>query len=206
MKKIFIIGDAGSVHLKKWTDAFLQDFKVYIFTFSSKNITNVPENNVFFYKSILPRKLWFVFSIFSFLKCIRELNPDLLHAHYASSYGFLGSLASKRKKVLSIWGSDLNLCDKSFLRRIIMRWTLMNYDVVNCASDALKRKAETIYSGVEYQVFQYGIDVDIPIKTSIYNNSKPVFILNRGLSSLYRVDYVIDEFKKFFFPGREWGS
>ncbi|ODS09949.1 glycosyltransferase [Vibrio scophthalmi] len=201
MKKLLIIGDAGSIHLKKWTDDFLQSFDVYVFTFSSENKTNVPDSKVFYYKSIFTRKVWFITAIFSLLRVVKVIKPDLIHVHYASSYGFLGSFTSHGKKVLSIWGSDLNFCDKSFFRRVLMRWTLMNYDVVNCASQALRRKAEKICSDADYQVFQYGIDVNIPTKTEVYNSERPVFILNRGLSSLYRVDYVIDEFKHFIEHG-----
>ncbi len=36
---------------------------------------------------------------------LEQADPDLVHAHYASSYGFLGALANRHPYVVSVWGS-----------------------------------------------------------------------------------------------------
>ena len=55
-----------------------------------------------------------------FKKTIKDFKPNILHAHYASSYGILGYLIKFKPFILSVWGSDIyhfpnkNLLTSSF--------------------------------------------------------------------------------------------
>ena len=39
-------------------------------------------------------------------RLLERFSPDIVHAHYASSYGTLGRLCRFHPYVLSVWGSD----------------------------------------------------------------------------------------------------
>ena len=52
-------------------------------------------------------KIIYLKSFFDLKKFINRVQPDLLHAHYASSYGFLGLLTGFKPFILSVWGSDI---------------------------------------------------------------------------------------------------
>jgi len=40
-------------------------------------------------------------------RLLGRIKPDIVHAHYATGYGLLGSLAASSPYVLSVWGSDI---------------------------------------------------------------------------------------------------
>lgn len=203
MKKLLVLGDLGSVHLRKWTESMHDEYEVFAFTFAENNTTGITKGNVFFYRGWGHPKLWCVTAILSLLRFYRDISPDVVHVHYASSYGLLGSFLKTKSKVLSVWGSDVNYCKHSVLRRVLMRYTLASYPVVNCASQALSHNSQCLCSLPQYEVFQYGIDTSIAVKPDhiVGTNPVPVFILNRGFLDIYRADYVIREFDKFIGQG-----
>ncbi|MBS3168427.1 glycosyltransferase [Candidatus Woesearchaeota archaeon] len=52
----------------------------------------------------------FAFSPLSILKVrkiIEKEKPDIIHAHYSLHAGLIASLATKRRFILSCWGSDI---------------------------------------------------------------------------------------------------
>src|SRR3989442_2272695 len=42
-----------------------------------------------------------------FYRELTRINPDVVHAHYVSDYGFLAALSGRHPLVVSAWGSDL---------------------------------------------------------------------------------------------------
>src|SRR5712691_7415597 len=42
-----------------------------------------------------------------FYRELDRINPDLVHAHYVSDYGFLAALSRRRPLIVSAWGSDV---------------------------------------------------------------------------------------------------
>ncbi|MUK39974.1 glycosyltransferase [Aliivibrio fischeri] len=199
--KLLVLGDLASVHMKRWTDYLGCDYEIYGFTFAETNVTSIPKSNVLFYSSNFHKKTWCITAVRQLLKFFRDVKPDVVHVHYASSYGLLASFLKTNKKVLSAWGSDVNYCQNSFLRRILMRYTLASYPVVNCASKALAARAVAISSHPRYEVFQYGIDINISVKRGQEKVSNPTFIINRGFLDIYRVDYVVREFDQYLSNG-----
>ncbi|WP_159739444.1 glycosyltransferase [Vibrio atypicus] len=199
--KILILGDLASIHTRRWTDCLGDGYEVFGFTFAETNCTTIPDSNVFFYQSSFHKKTWCVTAVRQLLTFFRDVKPDIVHVHYASSYGLLASFLNTEKKVLSVWGSDVNYCQRSLLRRTLMRYTLSSYPVVNCASKALATRAEAISTHPYYEVFQYGIDTAIPVKSSEYEVLNPIFIINRGFLNIYRVDYVVREFDQYLTDG-----
>ena len=204
MKKLLVLGDLSSIHLKKWTETLHDDYEIFGFTFSDRNITTIKNDNIIFYKGWGHKKTWCISAVFSLQRFFRDVLPDVVHVHYASSYGLLGAFLRTHGKVLSVWGSDVNYCQHSWLRRVLMSWTLKSYPVVNCASNALKVRAEQLCNSPEYAVFQYGIDVNIPSRDLLSLTEKvdsPTFLINRGFLDIYRVDFVITEFDRYLSEG-----
>lgn len=199
--KLLVLGDLASVHMKRWTDCLEQEYEVFGFTFAETNVTSIPDSNTFFYSSVFHKKAWCIAAIRQLLKFFRDVQPDVVHVHYASSYGLLASFLKTDKKVLSAWGSDINYCENSTLRRLLMRYTLASYSVVNCASQALAIKAEAISTYPRYEVFQYGIDTSVPVKPLCEHADDPIFIINRGFLDIYCVDYVVREFDRYLSNG-----
>jgi glycosyltransferase involved in cell wall biosynthesis len=91
---------------------------------------------------------------------IRSFRPDILHAHYASSYGLLGALSGFRPYVVSVWGSDVyDFPRRSPLHRLALRYSLSRADRILSTSDAMARETRK-YSGKPIEVTPFGIDLE----------------------------------------------
>ena len=40
-------------------------------------------------------------------RMVRDIKPDIVHAHYAGAYGVLGALSNFQPFVVTAWGSDI---------------------------------------------------------------------------------------------------
>src|SRR5690606_14490213 len=93
-------------------------------------------------------------------RIIREFKPDILHAHYASSYGLIGALSSFHPFVLSVWGADIyNFPHISPLHNAIIRYNIRKADMILSTSKIMK--TETMkYTPKEIVVTPFGIDIE----------------------------------------------
>ena len=84
-----------------------------------------------------------------YLTCIRRLQrlalafrADIVHAHYASSYGVLSGLARLRPRVVSVWGADVyKTPERSFMHRRVISWALNSADLVLSTSWTMRAHA-----------------------------------------------------------------
>lgn len=91
---------------------------------------------------------------------IRSFRPDVLHAHYASSYGLLGALTGFHPYVISVWGSDVyDFPRKSPLHRLVLRYSLSRADRILSTSRAMAGETGN-YTGKPIEVTPFGIDLD----------------------------------------------
>ena len=118
--KILIVADGGNIHTKRWAAA-LADAGVETVVFS----LTPAETGFYSGKGVILH----VFDLFSYKqggkkpflkaiarhsKAVRELKrlikkekPDIVHAHYATSYGLVAALAGFHPLIISVWGSDV---------------------------------------------------------------------------------------------------
>ncbi|HMT90525.1 MAG TPA: glycosyltransferase, partial [Dermatophilaceae bacterium] len=93
------------------------------------------------------------------LRSIRQLQPDIVHAHYGGGYGLLGALCHGRSQfVLSLWGSDLLVSPRrSRLRAALLRWMTRRADAI-CVNSAYLKEQATAYTNKRVHVTYFGVD------------------------------------------------
>ena len=94
---------------------------------------------------------------------VRSITPDILHAHYAGSYGLLGLISGWRPFVLTAWGSDILFAGRDFIKSALIRRVLSRADLITCDAlhmieamvrlDAARRTIRLVYFGVEAERF-----------------------------------------------------
>jgi glycosyltransferase involved in cell wall biosynthesis len=93
---------------------------------------------------------------------LRDLQPDILHAHYINECGWLGALSGFHPFVLTAWGSDVYVApQRSQLARILTPWSVRRADYVTADSqDQIKRlramgarQADMVTMGVDLDEF-----------------------------------------------------
>ena len=101
-KRILFLADINSVHTERWVKSLTQrGFSIYLFSLTAPKSNWVKDCINFEFKSfnvdqgtVEASSRFGKFSYFKARKEAKEyfnsVKPDLVHAHYASSYGIMG--------------------------------------------------------------------------------------------------------------------
>lgn len=196
MAKLCILANAASSHTEKWAlELARRGWDIDIITFLPATIPNVRVHVVpsFFSKKadVILRQRWIT-------RKVEELKPDLVHAHYASSFGFLGALADKHPLIISAWGSDIfSFPRKSFLHRALLKWALKQADVL-CSTSRIMAEEMKYYlePGRKIEVIPFGVDVErfAPPPKESREDTPVVFGVAKYLQPVYGLDILIKAF------------
>ncbi len=130
-----------------------------------------------------------LFTALKILRIICRVKPDVLHAHFVTTWGFWGALCGFHPYVLTAWGSDiLRRPKESKLLRWRANFALTRADQITCDAEhmvenlvehgAVRAKVRLINFGVDIQQFhpdqrdekfreKLGIEPDAPIIISL---------------------------------------
>jgi glycosyltransferase involved in cell wall biosynthesis len=202
MKKILLLADANSNHTRKWA-IILQSQGNEITIFSLYPILDSwnKENNIsvtsFFRSSKISRwkKLFYIFAIYRIYTLISRVKPQIINAHYASSYGLLGALQMRNNLYLNFWGSDVFIFPKkNFLNLLILKWIIKRSTKV-FSSSAIMTKEISLYTTKSVETINFGIDTQIykPKADKIIDASQTIKIaIIKSLEPIYRIDLAIN--------------
>jgi glycosyltransferase involved in cell wall biosynthesis len=94
-------------------------------------------------------------------KRIKAFKPEILHAHFASSYGLLGALSGFHPLIISVWGYDVfSFPNISSLHKKILEYNFSKADQILSTSHIMANEAEK-YTSKEIVVTPFGIDLDV---------------------------------------------
>jgi len=202
MKKILLLADANSNHTRKWASILqLQGHQISIFSLYPILDSWNKENNIsvtsFFRRSIISRwkKPLYIFAVFKIARIISHLKPQIINAHYASSYGLLGSFVTKNNFYLNFWGSDVFVFPKKNLfNRLILKWIIKRSTKV-FSSSLIMTNEISLYSSKSVETINFGIDTQIyvPKSIKIIDASQTLKIgIIKSLEPIYRIDLAIN--------------
>lgn len=145
-----------------------------------------------------PAKLGYLRLIPAARTTIRRLRPDLVHAHYATSYGLLALASGVRPLVVTAHGSDVLLGRRNPAYRTVLRRVLGSAALVTVPSDEMRDAVHEL-AGRDLRVatLQYGIDVARLGRLAddtrrIRENGPLELVVARPLRRLYRHDVLLD--------------
>jgi glycosyltransferase involved in cell wall biosynthesis len=93
---------------------------------------------------------------------VRAFRPDVLHAHYATSYGLIGALLAWHPYVISSWGSDVTGGRAHTpLGAALLRFAYSRADAA-CATSSFLAEATRpfVRAGAEITITPFGVDLD----------------------------------------------
>jgi L-malate glycosyltransferase len=208
-KHILFLGDAASAHMERWAFGMRsQGFEVSIFSLRPaaslalyKNAgirifnpeLNLQQNR--FWSSLLS-KMVYIKALPALKRTIKELNPDIVHAHYASSYGLLGALCGFHPFCISVWGSDvLSFPLINILTKKILQFNFRKADRILVTSKELFQ-ATSLYTKKVPEIIAFGIEPDMYQLTSNKNENAVVFGSAKALAPVYGHDTALNAFAK----------
>lgn len=203
--RVLLLADVASGHTEKWALGLArQGIEVGIFSLNKTQfnwMANEPNVRVLFelkerhVANGISSKLTYFTYIPKLKKIIADFKPDIIHAHYASSYGLLGALCRFHPFVLSAWGTDvMKFPQESFMNKKIIRFNLKCADVVCATSHTIDKYIQEIYKR-KVNVIPFGIDFDtFKPNTDLRNKEHFVFGAIKSLEKVYNIDVLIKSF------------
>jgi glycosyltransferase involved in cell wall biosynthesis len=209
--KVLMLADPWEPHTIKWVDALTdRGLKVVLFSFVAAD-TRLYRNprHVTFYDCGLSRevvvlrdghlsKLRYLRALPGLKRIIRRHQPDILHAHYATGYGFIGALTGFQPFVLSAWGSDvLHFPGVSPIHKRLIRFVLRRAQLV-CSTSHYMIPAIKSLGGKSPEVVAFGVDTDVfyskketqpgqEVVLGSIKNLKPEYSMHTVLQVYHRV-------------------
>lgn len=205
MKKICYLADASNPHVKKYCDFFLK--KGYDISIISLNGGEIEGVKVYDFNSnvnelrnkSISKKFGYLGHISEIKKRIKEINPDILHAQYASSYGFIGSLVGYHPFVVSVWGTDIyDFPRNGFIQKNIIKYNFKKADYIFSNSVDMAREAN-LYTNKKVEITYFGVDMNRfkPI-LGVRDESYFTFGIVKSLEKKYGIVYLLDAFEELY--------
>jgi len=211
VKKLTIcfFGDADTIHTVKWVSYFAaKGHKVHLISYSSFKENDARGVKLHIIKRKFSIKLWPIntllnmpFALLEAKKIIREIKPDIIHAHYLTSYGTLALLSGFHPFVLTAWGTDILVnAKRNFVERIIAKTVFNKADLITCDAEHMKKamiglgadasKIKIINFGVDTKRFSPGVK-DNKVKKYLGVSGGKTIISLRSLEPLYDIESLI---------------
>jgi len=212
--RICYLAGGCSVHTQKWVRFFAErGHDVYLATFGERSqIEGVKVRKLRYFS-----KVAYPFRILAVRKAVKEINPDILHAHYVSHNGVYGALTGFKPFVVTAWGDDVLIePKKSMVKRYLVKYVLRKADLITTNSNSALRtilsfgvdeeKVKLVVHGVDLRLF-HPIENNEDLKEELcVKRNYQVVISTRNLEPEYDVGtlikampYVIDECPNTFF-------
>lgn len=207
--KLLLLSDPNSVHTIKWAKSLAQNnIDIIIFglgDFTVKDYDGISNIKVKTLNGTVSRDEG-AFSKLKYLKAvpvvnqiIKEFKPDIVHAHYATSYSLLGAMSGFYPFIVSVWGSDVfSFPLKSPIHRLMLKYNLKKADKILSTSHVMAKETK-LYTNKDIEVTPFGIDMEqfkpTSTKEEFFNKEDIVIGTVKTLEDKYGIEYLIRAFK-----------
>lgn len=205
--RVLILGDINSAHIQKWCLSLSsRGLTIGIYSLSfPKNDWYKTERIHLLSEKANDNKSSFLgkLSYYRHRKLLKQIisvfKPDILHAHYASSYGMLARLSGFKPFVISVWGSDIfDFPKKNFLTSAIIRKNFKSSSAVLATGNAIKNEVKK-YTDRNIHVIPFGIDIDFFCPSESTKNPDSLVIgIVKSLEDIYGIDILILAFAEVY--------
>lgn len=206
--KLLLLSDPNSVHTIKWAKSLADNgLDIIIFGLGEFTVNDYEKYSnikvMMLNESIIRdegafSKLKYLKALPKIKNIIKEFKPDILHAHYASSYGLLGALSGFSPFIVSVWGSDVfSFPNKSFFHKEILKYNLSKADKILSTSQVMAKETQ-LYTDKNIEVTPFGINMEqfkaMEVK-SVFSKDDTVIGTVKTLEEKYGIEYLIKAFK-----------
>ena len=200
--KVLLVGAGNSIHLQRWANALVQ---AGLHVACATVHTPLPEGwdtRVALQRLKPHGGAGYALAVPALRRLIRHGGFDLVHAHYATGYGLLATLAGARPRLVSVWGSDVDeFPELSPLHAWLLRRILMQADALAATSQALVRRVQKLVPRVPpLYVTPFGVDTAAFAPAVVTGSDellhgRPLLIgTSKGLAATYGIDILLRAF------------
>jgi glycosyltransferase involved in cell wall biosynthesis len=171
--RILVFADAYSIHTERWIEglALNPDNCIYLVSMNPAGVrpSIAASDKIQEIHTICPKNIRAEGGNFSYLlnipkiwRILRDIAPDVINAHYLTSYGFIAALLKGNRYLLSsLHGTDIwGAARKNFAYRAVTRFALRRSDLVVSVSKVMTEEVLAVGKIDSSKVVtqQYGID------------------------------------------------
>lgn len=208
MTKLLICADPAAPHTQKWVNGLAEmNYEILLFGFSNPKEewynSSVRIESVNFSENLQKKddgaisKVVYVKALSKLRELLREFKPDILHAHYATSYALLCALTNYHPMCISVWGNDVFVFPNlSILHKKIFQFNLNRADKLFSTSKIMAKEILK-YTNKNIAVIPFGIDTKIfsPGSYMKYFAENDVVIGTvKTMEEKYGIEYLINAF------------
>lgn len=204
--KICYLSHASNYHTIKWCKYFAdKGHEVHLISFEPGNIHGVKVHEIDINvdrKGSDIHKLKYLLAGKKIKRIIKEIKPDIVHAHFATSYGIACAVSGISNYFLSVWGYDVyEFPEKSIFHKLILKYSLKRADRI--LSTSLSMKEQTLkFTNKNIEITPFGVDTNIfrpikELKDQKCNDTNFIVGTIKLLAPKYGIEYLIKGFKLF---------
>lgn len=190
--RVCFLGDAGSIHLQRWIDYFVTTgYEVEVISFRAASLQGA---KVHLLAHGSDSRLAYLRGLLKIRHLLKTIHPDILHAHYATSFGLLAVISRFHPLVVSAWGSDVLVApQESAWLRYVVKKVLRDADALTSDSLYMSKRMEDLLEGKEKLLKTVTMGVSKEWFSGISSLTKnPWQILSlRGHHPIYNIDTII---------------
>ena len=197
--KICYLADINSAHTHKWLNYFKnKGYDIHVISLGNGEYEGVTVHCLDVTDNVMKKasdrnKLQYIKKIKRVKELVNEIKPDILHAHYATSYGLLGALADYHPYIISAWGSDVyDFPIKSPVHKMMLKYNLKKADYIFSTSNVMKEETQK-YTNKNIEVTPFGVDINrfVPGRTE---KDEVVIGTIKTLEEKYGIQYLVKAF------------
>lgn len=200
--KLCFLASSDAAHSHRWIRFFAdKGHEIHWISMRPFGAVTLPNTKFYDLSSAYGKFASLGVAAFKIRRIIREIDPEIVHAHYAGSYGVLGALSQFQPFVLTAWGSDILFAGHAPAKGMLVRWVLRKAARITCdahhmveamhALGADKKKIELVFFGVEVDRFCPGSQDD-EVRSIWGVQTEPVVISLRNLEPVYSIETLIE--------------
>ncbi|AOG22886.1 glycosyltransferase [Acidovorax sp. RAC01] len=187
-----LLGDATSPHIQRWAHEMrARGYRVSLVTARPAAIDGVEQHVL----RPVQRSAQWLLRAGEAKRAVQALAPDIVHAHYTTSYGYLGARCGRHPLVMTAWGSDLLVTPyRSPWMRWLTGWTLRQADLITGDSQSLVEAALGYTPRAAVHCIHWGVDLQRFAPADW--DAKPGFevVSLRAWEPNYNIPTIIDAF------------
>ncbi|WP_028771777.1 glycosyltransferase [Shewanella waksmanii] len=199
--RVVLLSAANNVHTVKWAND-LAEQGVEIFVVSLHDVTQDFSPDIVVHQLKFTAPFGYLLNILEVRRLLKDIDPDIVNAHYATGYGLLSVVSSGRyRNIISLWGSDIFLFPKkSRIHGWVLKSILSRADAIFSTSECMKRELDDCGYAVNVPVLKtpFGVDTELfnSLARGVIETDKPelVFGTVKSLKSIYGIDILIKAF------------
>jgi len=191
---ICIFADERSIHTRRWVTGLRKiGLKVSLVTLVKDTLSDFGAISLG-----AVSKSDYLFKIGKLKNNINKLKPDIFHAHFASSFGFLASFVDHPRKVLSVWGDDVMVFPQSnVMYRFFVNRAVKHANYITATSKVLKQSVLDLNpSRDNITIIPFGIDLDKFVMQKRDIGKNICIGIAKSLRPKYGIDILIRAFKQ----------